>query len=652
MELFNRRQKEYQREYRATLARALFEYKTLSKLVEVESVLQNHSSSSFTLDLIRKYREEQSDALQSLASMVAPLRDEGGATLAAQFSDYIGPTLSVNYDAVVALIIAGMSPASSRATMHSVRRFLAFAKKTGPVPHCLRAVSLGSGTSGAPSCVETYKLVVIHFDSFCSQFCEKQYCTPGPRTCSSATPEASFLNKDAWCQNPCTQVIAHYQQGPAASAERLLPNIPEAPKILNITVGDQELDPSNQRVDVQVGAVGAGVVSLRVRIIHHEFDKASNTWTTYHRLFDTHTPDEYIIIGQLIAGRYYTFQVSAVNEVGYGPFSEAYPHEASGLLVGRRVVTITPLYPVHHQTATSSLDSCSAEPVNADLTNRAPNWMPWEVQLTISELPRNQELAASVEFADVNGSSFTCLNFKLDSADARKASCRIPCQESTLSSSLAVTVWDSNHITKVAQGTLKFEAESESACAAFNPNMPLFCNVDDARNRRCMPAASANASACDACSDAATPKTYRVSSRLCTGFQCQANERWCPIATKGCLTSCDDCYSESSEQQVSGGFICTLPCEVNVDLPNLVQSGTLVVVPSGGTVQFSCAAGLVPAAGADAGSSEANGFHCPADNTQLAYKISELPSRFVCEAAFFQDFIASYHGRPSVVLVS
>ena len=276
VELFNRGQKEYQRDFKARLSQALLAYRTLDQVAEIETVLQEHVSSQYTLDLIRQFREEQTDALQSLLSLVLPLQEEG-ATMATRFSEYIGPTLSLHYDAVVVLVIAGMNPANSRDTISNARRFLAFSRKTGPFPHCMKAVRVGPGTSGLEECVETYKLVVIHFDSFCSQFCNQSFCGAGLRVCSNSSASGSLdfsANRDAWCQNPCTRVVAHYHQGPAISAEDLLPTLPETLSIINISLGLQEQDPTNQRVELQLANLGPGVISVRLRIIHQESSRS------------------------------------------------------------------------------------------------------------------------------------------------------------------------------------------------------------------------------------------------------------------------------------------------------------------------------------------------------------------------------------------
>ena len=630
-----------------SLARALYEYRTLDRLDAVEEILQGHQASSFTLDLIRKYREEQTDALNSLSNMVLPLREEG-ATLATQFSDYIGPTLSMHYDAVVVLIIAGMNPASSRDTINSVRRFLAFARKTGPLPHCLKARRFEAGPNAPYQCVETYKLVVIHFDSFCSQFCQPHLClNPAPRTCSdaSASEGLDFLaDREAWCQNPCTRVVAHYKQGPASSADKLLPQLPQPPSIIDISVGAQEQDPKNQRVHMQLGPLASGVVSVRLRIIHHEFDKAANEWIPVHGVQDTHTPELNVTIGQLISGRYYYFQAAAVNDVGEGPYSARWPESASGLLVGHRIVTIQPekavRQPLEH------LDTCDAEEAaGSDLTNRAPNWLAWAVRLSFSELPRNQEPAASVEFFDLaNGTTFNCLKFQLDPSDSLAASCRIPCRESRFTSTLAVTVWDSNRITKIAEGQLTHEPMSKASCGAFTPSRPLFCDVEDSRQRRCMVPTSINGSACDLCFDARTPKTYRVESRLCTGFQCQLGERWCPLNGIGCITtSCQVCYTGSVDFPVDGGTVCALPCELYADVPDLIVENGAISVPPGDSAKIACDAGLGPswdeALGAP-GPAELQ-FLCPEGNTRLEYKVSDLARRPACKprcvSGTFQD---------------
>ena len=52
-----------------------------------------HWRSDFTLSMVLKYREEQRDALYSLSQIVLPLRDSAGASIAATFADYMGPTM-------------------------------------------------------------------------------------------------------------------------------------------------------------------------------------------------------------------------------------------------------------------------------------------------------------------------------------------------------------------------------------------------------------------------------------------------------------------------------------------------------------------------------------------------------------------------------
>ena len=626
----------------------------------MNDILAQHYASNFTIDLIRKFREEQTDSLNSLAQLVLPLRAEGGATLATQFSDYVGPTISVNYDAVVVLVIAGMNPAASRETMVSVRRFLAFGRKTGPPTHCLRAVQWhAEKANNQPECVESYKLIAIHFDSFCYQFCaDKSSCFPAARKCSDPAASA-FLHfsrdREAWCRNPCTRVIAHYKQGAAESAERLLPELPAAPTILNVDPTDQEPDPENQRVEVFVD-VPTGAISLRLRIIHYEFVAETNSWTTHHRIFDTHTPETKITVGSLIAGRYYAFQVTAVNEIDEGPYSDIYPN-ASGLLVGMRTATIRPQTPIQQPDPISP--QCTAASASYSLVNRAPNWLSWNVRLTFSELPRNQEKPASVQFIPPDGSpSFDCLGFELEPGTSYSATCKIPCRNANASSNLHVIVWDSNKITKIAEGALTHEPISAMTCSSFFPSTPVLCDVADERQRRCMVGTIANGSVCDACYDHYTPKTYRVSEHRCTGFQCDFFQRWCPL--RGCITdSCDaGCQSGSSDWTTdAGGTLCALPCEMYPDVPSVTVAE--LTVPAGNHTKLSCnvAAGWGPLWDEVLGSLRDGEvyFHCPEGNTRQEYRVSEVepipacmplcPPGTVVDEGLSYAYRGLYHGE-------
>ena len=403
-------------------------------------------------------------------------------------------------------------------------------------------------------------------------------------------------------------------------------------------------------------------VCVCVRASTEEFDKASNTWKEVHRIHNTHTPEPNVTVGQLVSGRYYFFQVAAVKEVGEGPYSARFPQGGLGFLVGHSIVTIRPADEnLHAHYVLTDLNTCDAQEVaGTDLTNRAPNWLAWHVRLTISELPRNQEPAASVEFAAENGTFFTCLNFKVDPNNSYSSTCSIPCQESRFSNTLAVTVWDSNHITKIAEGQLRHEARSKLTCGAFTPSSPLLCDVENPRKRRCMAATAINGSACDSCFDEASPQTYRVESRLCTGPQCLANERWCPTGGKGCLsTSCDACYTGSLDSPSDTGIICALPCELHMDLENLiVENRADYTLPPNSSVNIACDAGFGPIwndALAGPGLSVME-FTCPTGNTQLEYRLSELPQIPICKrgcsAGGFQDvdghaymYIESIHGQ-------
>ena len=200
---------------------------------------------------------------------------------------------------------------------------------------------------------------------------------------------------------------------------------------------------------------------------------------------------------------------------------------------------------------------------------------------------------------------------------------------------------------RIAEGQLQHEAPSPDSCGTFTPEKYLFCDVPDVRQRRCMVATSTNASACDTCLDAATPKTFRVAPNHCTGFQCQPNELWCPLPEIGCFgttgTSCSTCYSGSLELAVEGGILCALPCEVSVDVPNLiVETGALTVTP-GSSINVLCDVGTAPEWDESSGgprTSQLN-FTCPRGNTQLDHRISELSSypacRPTCAAGTVQD---------------
>ena len=434
-------------------------------------------------------------------------------------------------------------------------------------------------------------------------------------------PEALDFSHDraSWCSNPCTRVIAHFKQGPATSAEALLPDLPRVPVIDAVDVGPVETDPVNQRVLLRVRSSDASLFSFRVRIVHYELD-SKGSWIRIHRLFESYSPNPNITITGLRSGRYYSFQVAAVNEVDEGPYSNDFP-DRQGVLVGARVVTIEPRVPIDRPALAA--DTCLAvEQEGLDVVDRAPNWVSWQVKVSISALPRSQERPAIIEFSD-GADTFRCLEFELNATNPLVAYCKIPCMSSQQSTNLSVSVWDSNSITKIADGHLFHEAMSDTSCNRYVPRTPVFCPLEVGR---CLPAAGedgTSATACRACKDHDTPKTYQVSPTLCTGFPCSSDLLWCPLRqgqASACLkgTCASGCHELSvARNHSAGGRFCAVPCKLT-SLPALIRAADFQVAPGSSTMLL-CIEGFKPVWG-----SGETRFHCPSENTFELHDASTL----------------------------
>ncbi|CAE7229645.1 unnamed protein product [Symbiodinium sp. CCMP2592] len=627
VESFKQQLQNHQLEFKANLSRALYKHRKSTIQNYVVEALDFHYTSNFTKAAVQKYQEEQYDALHSMSSLVMPLEEDGGATLARRFSDYMGPTMSADYDAVVALLLSGMSVgASTRSAMASVRQFLAFGRNTifsqnGAKVNCKRAI-LSAGRPeeqgpGAEECVEKYKLVVVHFDSYCEQFCPGK-CSVPPICNSSASSDWA-----SWCSNPCTRVVAHYKQGPAVSAESLLPPLPEAPSITKLVAGPMEADPNNQHIELEVQTPEGFVLALRVRIIRHEYYSPGNSWRVHHRTVDV-PPDARIVVTGLAAGGLYTFQVAAVNEVDEGPFSPAFP--PSAVEIASRKATIQPAQGELTASKETTAVSCKANSEDAlTVQNRAPNWIPWKVKVSLSSPPPANVHPAVMEFTSSSGEGFRCLGFHWN-ASRLEVECTIPCQKSRHPNQLNMTVWDSNMARQIAHGELEHQEMSETSCRRFVPNAPVFCNVSDPKKRRCMPRTNASQLQCAQCNDPLAPTTQLVNPFLCTASNCDQEQIWCPsLGICMSQTTCEaGCASGSIERDVGAGKFCALPCVLS-SLPDSVVPASFQVL-AGQSTEIKCLDGFRPvwdsASGAE--SISQTRFECDVDNVQSEVDVSQL----------------------------
>eukprot|EP00931_Biecheleriopsis_adriatica_P044148 TRINITY_DN25228_c0_g1_i1.p1 TRINITY_DN25228_c0_g1~~TRINITY_DN25228_c0_g1_i1.p1 ORF type:complete len:1212 (-),score=132.07 TRINITY_DN25228_c0_g1_i1:153-3728(-) len=608
-------------EYKTNLSAQLINFRRGdSEISAISDILNNFKNSKFTLPLVRKFSETQFDRLISLREMVSGIEAEGGVQMAKRFSEYMAKTFSSDYDAVIALVLAGMNPSQDRTSMTALRRFYAFAKRNliteaGYAHHCIQSVK---DENVGLTCMENYKLVIIHFDSFCTQFCDSQYCGSQIRSCEDADASAQLDptdDKEAWCRNPCTRVIAHFKQGPARKADSLLPDILEAPSIISLTDEAVELEPHNQKVVLKVQRPEGDLEILhwRVRITQYKFNDVNEKWIRHESLVETRTDAANVTLAGLTAGEKYIFEVAGVNAVDAGPYSEIYGSRA-GTLIAQPMLTIESK--INTTNSVKSSSACGLSPFQVqtfDAANEfsAPNWKPWDVSMAVSTLGPNQEKPGVVTFDDGDQMMY-CGNLKLDPADKHKLSCSIPCNAISETKTYAIKLWNPSQTTLIAESTLHHLAPSGHSCQEFQQGS-LFCDVhQDSPQWGCVKRAPGD-NECSNCYDAQTELTY-YGSHTCSGNKCQMGKKWCnkkSTVNNGCIT--DPCASDSCDPesvQVSletGEEMCALPCHFTT------MSGSIHVLQDGKAVSK-----LLPNRAANI--TCAAGFHHVGSNSHLEYQ--------------------------------
>eukprot|EP00931_Biecheleriopsis_adriatica_P039523 TRINITY_DN2259_c0_g1_i1.p1 TRINITY_DN2259_c0_g1~~TRINITY_DN2259_c0_g1_i1.p1 ORF type:complete len:1156 (+),score=163.57 TRINITY_DN2259_c0_g1_i1:68-3535(+) len=623
-------------EYKTNLSSALVEFRRGGDMSAISDILNNFRNSMFTLPLVRKFSETQFDRLVSLRKMVSGIEAEGGVQMATRFSDYMANTFSSDYDAVIALVLAGMAPAKERDSMTVIRRFYAFAKRTlvhteeGLAQHCKQAVqneSVGAGET----CVEKYKLTIIHFDSFCSQFCRAEYCGSKIRSCEDAKASAQLDptdDKEEWCRNPCTRVVAHFDQGPAKKASSLLPDILEAPTITSLVDDVVEPEPHNQRVVLIVEAPRGDVEILhwRVRISQFKYDEHVDKWRRHESFVETRTDEANVTLTGLTAGEKYVFEVAGVNAVDAGPYSEIYGSR-SGVMIAYPILTIESKTRAHTASSAEPSSTCGlfdpfqrSETFNSSSAYSAPNWKVWDVDMYVSTLGPNRDQPSLVSFdLDEEGKSMHCGNLALDPDDSRKFSCSIPCNSIKETKTYTVRVWNPSKSKLMAERKLRHLEASSASCHEYQEGS-VFCDVQDDSVWGCV-ARGGNAAqgekVCSNCKDAQNEVTY-YASNACSGNRCGVGKKWCRksgMVNEGCITGecASECDPESIDGEAATGTVfCALPCHYTVpDSKALLVDGRAVrkLLPNH-------AANLTCATGYHSGGSEAQSQVRCTDNVQ------------------------------------
>eukprot|EP00931_Biecheleriopsis_adriatica_P018465 TRINITY_DN12938_c0_g4_i1.p1 TRINITY_DN12938_c0_g4~~TRINITY_DN12938_c0_g4_i1.p1 ORF type:complete len:883 (-),score=131.57 TRINITY_DN12938_c0_g4_i1:188-2446(-) len=422
--------------------------------------------------------------------------------------------------------------------------------------------------------MENYKLIIIHFDSFCTQFCDAQYCGSQIRSCEDAEASAKLDptdDKEAWCQNPCTRVLAHFKQGPARKADSLLPDILEAPIIASLVDDAVEPEPHNQRIILQMQAPESDVQVLywRVRVSKFKYNDHLEQWLRHESIVESKSNSVNITLTGLTAGETYLFEVAGVNAADAGPYSEIYGSR-SGVTVAHPILTIKS----KTETISSAL-SCGLSPFQSATLDtavyRAPNWKSWDVSMAISTLGPNEDEPSFVTFDD-GDQVMHCANLQLDPVDKRNLSCTIPCNAINTTKAYAIKVWNPSQSMLLAESVLHHVAASSQSCHDYEQGS-VFCDVaPESPQWGCVPRGSGS-DFCSNCFDAVAPQTY-YGAQKCSGNRCPEGTKWCNKTNalrdnSGCISDAcasESCDLESVEVLTGSGqaALCALPCRFKV----------------------------------------------------------------------------------------
>jgi len=361
---------------------------------EDEDVLQKKlddywdSSNIYNVHSVRREAEKRKNAIKSLLALASSFFDEG-ITFTDTFSDFMSPTVDLKYDRVYALVLVGMEPEHLRNDMELIRAFidLAHARKNDSdrreISHCL-----SRQINDETICSEVQSFVVLHFDSFCEDVCDLQFCPlPGkpelcPTTssispcdysvleakkfqCSSNTytgscyiddgngsvmmsPEHTIHNKakpfgDCWCSCPKTQVIEFQRNKSAKRLDEDLPRVPSKPRKLEISgYNENEMEPSakNQRIKLKISQT-TSVLNWKITLDYLVPVIADNGDMTFVSQQDViiSRPEEEVLLQRLVAGQSYDISVAGINSIGDGQ-----PIVEKGIQVGHRLTDVIVKY--------------------------------------------------------------------------------------------------------------------------------------------------------------------------------------------------------------------------------------------------------------------------------------------------------------------
>lgn len=479
--------------------------------------------------------EEREDELRNLLALSSQFLD-AGITFAEHLSDFYEPTFERRFDRVYGLVIVGMNPRRHREAITLIRDFvdLAAAHKqesgnhcvvtnrsspnpsnpstpttddevsetpspatnptSNPTPSITSAPTLSSTTndqsdnepdsppaeipiSYASICTETEAFVVIHFDSYCSDFCDTDFCdidSSFKGDCGTNLHDdiqnVTNAFSDCWCESPKTQILQFEGGKKPFRIDSAMPRVPMTPSIKDI-VGTHEMEPlgKNQKIQLEIDDIDTNGRNWKITVENQEpvvSDNGDVDFFNQQRVIYTDSTQNKVVIYNLRAGETYDISIAGENGVGVGRAVEE-----KGIQVGHRMVDL--------------------EVMKVQNTLEMPSWLPVDLKLTLSVKTFTSIFAVtihdkmSIDSVDkwlYDNSEHTsdqvavCGN--LEPKEFEGASCVIQgmnvLQNSTI---MEFRVWDDTDLL-IAKNKINVLAPSSVSCKKYGEAL-LFCPFTD-----------------------------------------------------------------------------------------------------------------------------------------------------------------------------
>jgi len=548
-------------------------------------------SNPFNLMSVFEECEDKEDEIGNLIALASQFKN-AGITFAKHLSDFYAPTFDGRFERVYGLVIVGTNPHRNRDSISLIRDFVDLAtahKKQDDnqeivdpkINHCLFR-----NIDNATRCIETEAFVAIHFESYCEDLCDKQFCNHNLNYTGSCyennimTAEHHIDNKlnplgDCWCYVPETQIMQFVQ---SRSPERLTEDLPRVPKmsivadILGDSDAEMERFGTKQQIELNITDIDPNTQNFKVTLEYTEPDinlDGDIDFSTHQKIRYTKGKQSRVVLKDLWAGQVYSLYVAGKNAVGLGRSTPKMT-----IQVGHRMADIDAL--IHGSVFANAL--------------AIPSWLPIKMNLTLSVRSFSSLLAVTIntdnstdsvdewEYDNHNSDLFVkCKELKARGFDG--ASCSIKNMEALSNDAvMELRVWDDTELL-IAKNPIGILAASAKNCAKYG-DAPYFCPLQDP------PICVKNCYLCDAGSF-----LFETTCRL---SQCPSGKIYCPLIADcvdinaGISPCTESCHVDSEIKPNNAIDRCYIPgCEIKVTNDELLNvKGGLAVAEDSSTDIF------------------------------------------------------------------